>query len=352
MVLRATGAGGRALVLTERVDSGGEGVVYRVDGSRLLAKLVLSDPRAAGPQPGGAQYSRRLDLLVATGRSPGIRPLHAAEPCRAAWPAERISALRGSAEGFLMPDLGRWHRRMDSYLAGEQRRTGFPGSSWLLAVRAAHALAELTAGLHAAGYVIGDLNPANLWMDGAGRVAVSDVDSFQFAADGQFFACAVRTPGYTAPELLGAPGRHPDRSCDGFALAVVLYRLLMCGLHPFQGVPGDGARYLGLDDNVLHGRCRLVDPGLVRPTPGSAPHPVLPRGIRGLFRRCFGAGLGEPSARPDALEWVRALTRYQGGEGLRNCARVSTHIFTAESPWCPWCDLIEQGVDCFPAARA
>lgn len=333
MPVRVRTSTGMLLVLGARVDNGREGVVYRVEGApALLGKLL---PRAQNR----AEVSRRLTALVRHGRSPRAVRLLAGTPRRAAWPVGVIHSVARGIPGFLMPDMAANFKPMDSLISAAFRTTCFPAATWATSLAAAINLAQLVADVHEAGYVIGDLKQENLWAGQDGTVGISDVDSFQFTDGGEFFPCRAMSPGYTAPEGIDNSAAVLDAASDNFVLAVLIYQLLMDGMHPFHGQPGDGTPYVSLDDNVLHGRARIVQADLVRVPSWVPPLTILPRHIRALFRQCFGArGCRIREARPAASEWVAALAQVRAAGQLQSCQKVAEHVFTRERPWCPWCD--------------
>lgn len=324
---------GRTLELGRRLDSGGEGVVYEVPGSPLVAKLLIDpgDP---------ADLARRLAILVRLGRSPRTARLLAGEPRRAAWPVDTVRAARPARpdgpspeiHGYLMPDMRRWFEPLDWWLSARLRAERFPGATWGTALGTAASLARLVADVHAAGCVIGDLKPGNLWADAQGNTGISDVDSFQFGNGAGFFPSRSCTPDYTAPERIDNPGAPASEASDDFVLAVVIYQLLMDGMHPFFGMPADGTRYVSIEDNIVRGRCRLLRPDSVRPIPGAPPLWTLPWELYRLACRSFGAG-----SRPTADEWAAALDSERAPGRLRHCPASTAHVHSAESPRCPWC---------------
>ncbi len=342
MALRVITSQGRTLDLEHRLDEGGEGVVYEVSSeesgrSALVAKLLL---QPTAPADGPA----RLASLVRRGRSPRLARLLAGEPRRVAWPVVTVQVVsrRPAAErlhGYLMPDMRRWYVPLTYLLRPGLRAGEFPAAGWDTALAASASLAGLVADLHAAGYVIGDLKPENLWVDKRGNVGISDVDSFQFADASGTFPCRAQTPDYSAPECITSPDVLPGPSSDDFVLAVLIYQLLMDGLHPFYGIPADGTRYVSIDDNIVHGRARLIRPGSVRIMPGAPPFSVLPRRLRAMFVQCFGdAGRTGLKPRPAAAEWYAALVAESAAGRLRMCSVNPRHVYTAERPWCPLCD--------------
>jgi DNA-binding helix-hairpin-helix protein with protein kinase domain len=336
--MRAITADGRTLRLGQQLGEGGEGVVLEVGGLPLIAKVVF-DP--ADPE----DLERRLATLVRRGRSPRMARLLAGRPPRVAWPVTtiRVPSSRSAAapvHGFLMPDMRRWFQPLGCLLQPGQRAAVFPAATWATSLAAAASLARLVTDLHEADYVVGDLSPGNLWVDDQGNAGVSDVDSFQFADGSGVFPSRARTPDYTAPECLRDDNALPDALSDNFVIAVVIYQLLMQGMHPFSGIPADGSRYLSIDDNILNGRARIVCPGTVRPMRGAPPLSALPSGLQEQFVACFSqSGSADRTGRPTAADWAAALAAERGTERLRTCRVNAGHVYTVERPWCPWCEI-------------
>ncbi|WP_221505599.1 protein kinase domain-containing protein [Streptomyces eurocidicus] len=340
MTLTVVSGSGRAWRLTERIGSGSEGVVYAVDDARPLVAKLVPDPLDP------AAYRRRIARLVRQRREPRAVRLLAGTPTRVAWPLAGVRAGgpgAGGVDGYVMTDMRHAHRPFAHLLTPRSRAAFLPHATWATALAAALSLARLLADLHAEGYVVGDLKPDNLWVDAHGGVGIADVDSWQFAVGDEVFPGRMGSPGHTAPERIGAPaGTAPDRASDVFVLAVLVHELLMCGLHPFAGHPVSGD-YLSYDDNVLHGRCRLLDRASVVLPRSAPPADLLPRRLTALFRAAFGG------VRPPASTWVEALAAEADPARLRTCRRNPLHVHTAERPWCPWCDLAERGTDDRPA---
>ncbi|MCX5393757.1 hypothetical protein [Streptomyces sp. NBC_00094] len=340
MTLTVVSGSGHTWRLTRRIGSGSEGVVYAVDDARPLVAKLVPDP----PDP--AAYRRRIARLVRQRREPRTVRLLSGTPTPIAWPMAGVRAGGPGAEGvdgYVMTDMRHAHQPFAHLLTPQARRTLLPRATWATALAAALSLARLLADLHAEGYVVGDLKPDNLWVDAHGRVGIADVDSWQFTDGGEVFPGRMGSPGHTAPERIGAPaGTAPDRASDEFVLAVLVHQVLMCGLHPFAGHPASGD-YLSYDDNVLHGRCRLLDRTSVTLPRSAPPADLLPRRLAAHFRAAFGG------VRPPASVWAEALAAESAPERLRTCRRNTRHVHTAERPWCPWCDLAERGAECYPA---
>ncbi|MEU6844243.1 hypothetical protein ABZ930_20480 [Streptomyces sp. NPDC046716] len=343
MALTLVSRGGHTWRLTEQIGSGSEGFVYGIEDDRPLVAKLVPDP------PDAAAYRRRVARLVRQRREPRTVGLLSGTPVRLAWPLVQVHTAGGTeadrVDGYVMTDMRHAYQPFGHLLGTSARRGLLPGATWETGLRAALALARLLAELHAEGYVVGDLKPDNLWVDEAGRVGMADVDSWQFGDGREMFPGRMRTPGYTAPERTGpGSGTPPDAASDDFTLAVLVHQLLMAGLHPFAGHPADGRDYLSYDDNVLHGRCRLVDRASVLLPRSVPPADLLPRNLAHLLRTAFGS----TPRRPTAAEWAEALAAELTVGRLKVCAVNAHHVHTVERPWCPWCDQAERGADSYP----
>ena len=117
-------------------------------------------------------------------------------------------------------------------------------------------------GIHEQGYIMGDFNQQNILVGPNALINIIDCDSFQVTGhDETVYTCPVGKPEFSSPRLLaelkqtctgptcpqpGPQQRHQKSySCvvrpmddDRFALAVMLYLLLMEGCHPYKGAVG------------------------------------------------------------------------------------------------------------------
>lgn len=122
------------------------------------------------------------------------------------------------------------------------------------------------AAAHAAGIVHGDFKPANVLLDGQGRVAVTD---FGLASGrGGEPSAGGGTPGYMAPEQY--LGIDVDARADQFSFAVSVHEALF-GERPFAG-----SDLRELRDAVVRGRIRPV-----------ASDGGVPRGLGATLRRAL-----------------------------------------------------------------
>lgn len=95
-------------------------------------------------------------------------------------------------------------------------------------------IARALHAMHEAGYLHGDVKPANILFSSEGKAYLTDFDlaseiSDESVAAGELFHASVE---FSAPELIA--GRHVDGRADLYSLGVVLYRALV-GDVPYHG---------------------------------------------------------------------------------------------------------------------
>src|SRR5262249_47624358 len=125
--------------------------------------------------------------------------------------------------------------------------------TWPYLIRIAINLCGVFEAVHSQGHVVGDINEHNfLVSDGAG-VTLVDCDAIQVLdnATGVRFLSPMGNPEFTPPEIQGESGEvEREQTDDYFALGVVIFMLLMEGVHPYEGIwPGAGAPP-ALEENI------------------------------------------------------------------------------------------------------
>lgn len=322
---------------------GGEAVVYAVpDEPELVAKVYRQ------PTP---EHGAKLAAMLA---APPVDVRSGVGPLTVAWPVGRLVAAddRGRVVGCLLP------RVEDSRLLGEvcnphARLQAYPRFHYGSLLRTGRSLAAAVARLHERGYVLGDLNESNVLVNGRGLVTLVDADSYQVPGPDCLFRCRVGKAEYTPPELQGACFDEVDRrpEHDHFALATLIFQLLMLGLHPFAGLYRGDEEPPSIPSRIAAGHwpygrdCR----GPFEPLPYAPPWEVLPRPVQELFTACFEDGQTDPSRRPDAASWQQTLDEAESL--LQTCPANAQHRYADGLDACPWCVLArQQDRDPFPTA--
>lgn len=321
--------------------TGGEAKVYRAPGN-LAAKIYHQ------PDP---QRAAKLKLMI---ENPPEIPVSNQDHVMIAWPLELLADPEtGEVVGYLMDRVEGMKGLIDFYNPKIRSLTA-PGFHTAYLTRTARNLAVSVEAVHAMGYVIGDLNESNILAKETALITIVDMDSIQVRDPDSalIHRSVVGKIDYTAPEVQGQDFDSFDRTVeqDRFALAVLIFQLLMEGTHPFAGTPSEVGETKPLGQRIAEGLFPYhsqLDLGYVprRMSPAiESLHPELQK----LIRQCFEDGQSDPQQRPDASAWVQALQVAE--EDLRICGRNPQHHFSGHQARCPWClrSLRLQGYDAFP----
>lgn len=294
---------GRRYTLGKVLGSGGQAEVFTVEGKKeLAAKIYRSAP--------GPIERAKLEWMIAHPPAPAGLP-----GVLIAWPQDLLLDDHGRLIGILMPRVEHGVPLITAFNP-RLRAQKLPHYQRAHLLLVAQRLATLVETMHQSGYVIGDLNESNVLISSAGDVVLIDTDSFQVRAlrDGKVitYRSPVGKPDYTAPEIQGMSFHTVDRSFehDRFALAVLIFQLLMDGRHPYAG------RWLGSDDaptlekSIRQGHFPYSRPSAVMQPPPQAPAlSALEPGLAALFERAFGATAISFLNRPSGEEWAVLLSR-------------------------------------------
>ena len=339
---------GNRYQLSRVIGKGGQATVYRVAGSSThLAKIYLH-PRA--------EDEKKLAWMVT---NPPDDPSAHLDHASIAWPSQLLYKPDKTFAGYLMPFVKNAVAMLNVFNPRLRART-LPEFDNRYLHRTARNLAAALGALHARDYVVGDLNESNVMVTPTTLVTMIDTDSFQVRVTPRgrppvIYPCPVGKFEYLPPELqsqsLKDVYRLPEH--DRFALAVLIFQLLMEGNHPFRAKwtrSGDAPPledriragwYPYRDGSVSSGGRRTSPAALPVSPPDNAPdlgllHPFLVD----LFQRCFILGHDTPSARPTAEEWENAIA--QAEKAIRPCGRG--HYFSTHLGSCPRCDELEYSV--------
>ena len=344
-LLRASDGKEVSLASAKALGVGGEARIYAVLDMLGQAAKVYHRPT---PERG-----TKLAAMLA---NPPEDPLRGEGHVSIAWPTELLLSRNGSGVvmGFLMPRVRGMSPIIDFYHPKTRRRR-HPLFNYHYLLRTAHNLAACVAALHARNYVIGDLNESNILVDETALVTLVDTDSFQVPdkANSKVYRCRVGKPEFTPPELQSVTFAWVDLKPehDLFGVAVLLFQLLMEGIHPFAGPQPGRDEPTPLEERIAAGWFPYAPgrPCETQPMPTAPSFSSLPREIRELFLRCFVEGHAEPSKRPTAQMWQQALQEAEGD--LVGCSANEQHRYDAHLKSCPWCERkrLLGGLDPFPS---
>ena len=285
--------------------AGGEGSVYSLPANpRVLVKIYKS-ATLADRNKRTAIGSRILDMSA--GRDLPKRP-------GLAWPLMPVFDATGDAVGFAM-------RKCEGHsllaLRGPANiRKVFPGWNRRDLVETALDFVRKVRMLADHGVLVNDFNPANFLVDRDHHVSFIDCDSYQVPASrGGVHVSHTYFPSYSAPELLrdnSLLARPRSIRQVEFGTAMIVFHIVMCGLHPYAYYdPGHKSDCGTPDENLVRGRCPLgVGAGCVMP-PGIWYNlwSHLTCSLKSAFITTFRDGHGDLRRRTSLEQWEAELNK-------------------------------------------
>lgn len=227
-----------------------------------------------------------------------------------AWPKTKVFGDRGEWIGFAMRRVDGYHLQTFCQRMLIAERIG----NWIRVelVETAVNFVRLVRRLNQSGVIVGDINPRNFFFDPKSRAVYAiDCDSFQVRRrGGGVFTCDVAIADFQPPELHGASFRGIERSVqnENFAAAVMIFKMLMFGLHPYN--------HRGCGEpvgNMIAGKCPFSNENNLSFPCGKwdVYWSHLPYRIKSLFIAAFHEGNRNPGSRPSLSDWENALKTYR-----------------------------------------
>ncbi len=215
--------------------------------------------------------------------------------------------------GFAMPAFHGMHP-LTLFYTPKHRKSHFPNASPDALMAMAASLAAIVDELHGgkgdSGIVIGDLTPRNILLNPQWELRLIDADSFQYTSRGVVHGTNESTPGFRSPSMAratraGTSSPRFTRADDAYALALIIFHLLVDGAHPWRagsrfeinGAPPDE------EENMLAKRFPYTAPDQLHPPRiRLQTYQRLPLELRTAFTRTF---CGEAPLTP--AEWFGVL---------------------------------------------
>ena len=311
--MKVYSADGTAVELGAVLGRGGEGAVHARIGNQDQACKIYTRP------PSDARTAKLTWMVARLQQHPDL-----AQWCT--WPQALLFDQQHHCVGFVMERLHELWPIHEVYQP-EQRKAALPLAGWDFLVRVATNCARMFETLHKYAVIVADVNERNIFVDADATVHLVDCDSFQIQDGDQFFGTGVGVVDYTPPELQGKDFRLVPRTVehDRFGLAVITFKLLMMGRHPFSGGPtGD-----------LHQAIANKDwdyPQLAQRLRHLLPWSVVAPPVRAAFASAF-----TDEQRPSASLWIERLAAFEAS--LQPCRREPLHKIPAGLGSCPWCTI-------------
>lgn len=289
-------AQGIAQPLAEALAKGGEGTVYPLS---LRPEILVKRYHPEVLEKRGTALQTKIEAM----RHSSLRG-----QTNLSWPLISVFDDRQQWVGYAM------HRIQGVPLFrlahAKLCQKSFPDLDRVMLVRYLLRLIESLQGLHAQQVFMGDFNLQNIFCTpGSDQISLIDCDSYQIEVQGKRYPCPVGSPDLTPPE-------HHNKSFDkvvrteaseSFSLAIILFKCLMLGRHPYDVVGGEDPV-----SNLIQGRFAYGIGN--RGIPVGAWYNIwshMPHVLKNLFIQTFTEGATQPHVRPSLAQWHEVLSLYQ-----------------------------------------
>ena len=208
-----------AVRLGKKLAAGGEGNIYAVDAD-MVGKIYKQGKLTQ------RKYAKLELMLSHKLKCPGI-----------CFPAKALYNAQGEFVGYLMPKASGAELQKSIFIK-QLFLKKFPHWKKIDLVQCALTILQKVKYLHDRNILIGDINPSNVLVVSPTEAYLVDTDSFQVEG----YPCPVGTPLFTAKEIQGVryEERLRTRGNENFALATLLFMLMVPGKAPYSHQGGEG----------------------------------------------------------------------------------------------------------------
>lgn len=242
-----------------------------------------------------------------------------------AWPDAILEDEKGFCVGYLMPLINMEDAvSLDHLMQKAIRKKLSLPEKYAYRIFAAYNVASMVTSLHKCGHYIVDLKPSNVSVYKENMlVAMVDCDGFSIKGEKNRFPAEFVSEEYIYPEGMNKTCEEMGEEQDKFALAVIIFKLLNNGIHPFSGTPRKNESDMLTIQNRIekyHYAYGLWPDSYQSPHPYSL-HEYFDKTTLELFERAFTKG----NTRPSAYEWQEHLWKLM--HSLRQCKTNSNHVY-------------------------
>ena len=298
---------------------GAAGKVYEVDGQPSKVAKIFHEKQKSN--------TNRLKLEAMVMNNPNIPVVKVGnvEYVQIAWPEAILEDNEGYCVGYIMPFINTAEAvSLDHLMQSAVRAKLKLSDKYEYRVMAAYNVALMVASLHKYGHYIIDLKPSNVSIyKKTMTVAMFDCDGFSIQGEQARFPAEFVSEEYIYPEGMNEACEDMGEEQDRFALAVIIFKLLNNGIHPFSGVVKKNAdSTLSIQERIegYHYAYGMWGDNYQAPHPYSL-HEFLPQSTLKLFDRAFVKG----QKRPSAMEWQVELDFLL--KNLKRCKKNPNHVY-------------------------
>ena len=298
---------------------GAAGKIYKsISHPELVAKIFHDRNKSK---------TNRLKLEAMIKNKPNIEPLmsNGKTYIQIAWPEAVLEDDEGFCVGYLMPFIDTNEAvSLDHLMQKAVRQKRGLSENYKDRLDAAFNITAMVAALHQCGHYIVDLKPANVSIYKENMtVAMFDCDGFSIKGDDTRYPAEFVSEEYIYPEGMNQSPEEMGEEQDKFALAVILFKLLNNGIHPFSGMPRKkDSPMLDIQTRIeqYHYAYGFWPDSYQYPHPYSI-HEYFNKETLELFERAFC----KDCKRPTAFEWQEHLWKLM--HSLKKCHNNPDHVY-------------------------
>ena len=276
---------GDKILLAEKINTGAEGLVFRTDDPKRVAKIYHRGVMTP------LRWMKLIRMTKMKISSDGI-----------CWPLSLLYNQNNEPVGFVMP-AGEGYTLGAVFDGQDAIYERFPEWDRISVVEAACKIFEKIVYLHLYGIKIGDIQLKNIMISSPSKVYLIDMDSVQI----DDLPCPVGTEEFTPPELWDRSFQsflrnsiHEDYSCGILAFAI-----LLCGQHPYNQRQGHETLREEIATKSFPYSADGKESGQVPVGGYDRIWQSLPVQFRNMFYNAFSQG-----KRYETIEWYAALVSY------------------------------------------
>lgn len=308
------------ITLGELLNKGGAaGKIYR-DAShpKSVAKIYHEREKSETNR-------QKLEAMLQNRPNIPTIPYKGKEYIQIAWPTALLEDHQGYCVGYLMPEIETKEAiSLDHLMQKAVRQKLGISERYIDRVFAAYNITSVVAALHACGHYIVDLKPANVSIyKNTKLVALFDCDGFSIQGENNArYPAEYVSEEYIYPEGMTQTCQQMGEEQDKFALAVIIFKLLNEGIHPFSGTPRKNDNMLSIQERIAgyHYAYGIWPDSYQAPHPYSI-HDYFDKTTMNMFERAFTKG----AERPTALEWQNQLEYIL--KHLKQCKKDHNHAY-------------------------
>ncbi len=318
-VVYSDGTSGKA-ELGELINRGGAaGKIYLNNSSpNSVAKIFHNKNKSSTNR-------KKLESMLLN--RPKFAPLvkDGVEYAQIAWPEAILEDDEGFCVGYLMPFIKMNEAvSLDHLMQKATRKKLKLTENYAHRIFAAYNMAAMVTALHKCGHYIVDLKPSNVFVYKENMmVAMVDCDGFSIQGERSRYPAEFVSEEYIYPEGMAQGCDEMGEEQDKFAMAVIIFKLLNNGIHPFSGVPrkADG-EMLTIQNRIerYHYAYGLWPDTYQSPAPYSI-HEYFDKKTLEMFERAFT----KSGNRPTAYEWQEHLWKLL--HSLKDCKKNHDHVY-------------------------